>query len=79
MAQLKYALLESAAGYALFERKEGDELSSKLTEVQTLVSDFTRFARCVRLAACFRFRSPPVALTGGGVPGSRRLSRCGAG
>ena len=47
MAQIKYALLESAAGYALFERKEGDEISSKLQEMQQLVLDYQRFTRCV--------------------------------
>jgi len=62
MAQLKYALLESAAGYALFERKEGDELSSKLTEVQTLVSDFTRFARVMSLVSFLPFKTAEEAL-----------------
>ena len=45
--EIKYALLESAAGYALFERKEGDEISSKLQEMQQLVLDYQRFTRCV--------------------------------
>ena len=44
--EIKYALLESAAGYALFERKEGDEVSSKLTHMQQLVVDTQRFMRC---------------------------------
>ena len=45
--EIKFALLESAAGYALFERKEGDEISSKLQEMQQLVLDYQRFTRCV--------------------------------
>ena len=45
MVEIKFALLESAAGYALFKRAEGDELSAKLTEMQQLVLDFTRFHR----------------------------------
>jgi hypothetical protein len=49
-SEIKYALLESAAGFALFERKEGDEVSSKLAEMQKLVLDFTRFARCAARA-----------------------------
>ena len=43
--EIRYALLESAAGYALFARKEGDLLSSKLSEMQQLVLDFTQLAR----------------------------------
>ena len=34
MPDVKYALLESAAGFALFQRKESDEISSKLSEMQ---------------------------------------------
>jgi len=43
--ELKYALLESAAGYGLFQRKDGDEISAKLADMQQLVGDFTRFAQ----------------------------------
>ena len=32
MAEVRYLLLESATGYALFERKEGDEIAVKLKD-----------------------------------------------
>lgn len=48
MAEIRYCLLESAAGYALFQRKEGDEIASKLKEMQQLVIDAQRFMRCAQ-------------------------------
>ena len=56
--QVRYALLESAAGYALFDRKEGDDVASKLTEMQQLVLDFTRFARSALLCSSLRAHEP---------------------
>ena len=38
---------DDEAAFALFERKEGDEISSKLQEMQQLVLDYQRFTRCV--------------------------------
>ena len=56
--EVKYALLESAGGYALFKREEGDEISSKLTDMQKVVVDFTRFARCARAPSAPAARPP---------------------
>ena len=42
-AEVRYVLLESAAGYGLFERKGGDEVSSKSASVE-----YDRLAQCAR-------------------------------
>eukprot|EP00325_Prymnesiales_sp_UTEX-LB-985_P000887 CAMPEP_0174702764 /NCGR_PEP_ID=MMETSP1094-20130205/6940_1 /TAXON_ID=156173 /ORGANISM="Chrysochromulina brevifilum, Strain UTEX LB 985" /LENGTH=541 /DNA_ID=CAMNT_0015900583 /DNA_START=82 /DNA_END=1710 /DNA_ORIENTATION=+ len=62
MAEVRYILLESAAGYALFERKEGDEVSIKLKDVQTAVLDFGRFAKMLTLKAFLPFKTAEEAL-----------------
>ena len=55
-------LLESAAGYALFEKREGDEVAMKLKEVQKAVLDFGRFTGMVTLKAFSPFRTAEEAL-----------------
>ena len=62
MAEVRYVLLESAAGYALFEKKEGDEVAMKLKEVQKAVVDFARFSAMVSLKAFSPFRTAEDAL-----------------
>jgi len=60
--EVRYALLESAAGYALFERREGDEVSSKLSQMQQLVQDFQRFSRTFALVGFLPFKTAEEAL-----------------
>jgi len=62
MAEVRYLLLESAAGYALFERKEGDEVAIKLKDVQAAVLDFGRFAKMLSLKAFLPFKTAEDAL-----------------
>ena len=56
-------LLEAAAGYALFERKEGDEVAVKLKDVQQSVLDFARFSRMVTLKGFSPFKTAEDALS----------------
>ena len=60
---MRYLLLESAAGYALFERKEGDEVSIKVKEVQQAVADFGSFSRVLVIKAFSPFKTAEDALT----------------
>jgi nucleolar protein 56 len=46
-----FLLFETAAGYALFEKEEFDEISSELDTVQASIFDFERFAMLVKLKA----------------------------
>jgi len=62
MAEVRYVLLESAAGYALFERKEGDEVAIKLKDVQESVLDFGRYSRMLTLKAFNPFKTAEDAL-----------------
>ena len=53
MAEIRYCLLESAAGYALFQRKEGDEIASKLKEMRVSPRLFLlRAAHAAQRARC---------------------------
>ena len=61
-AEVRYVLLESAAGYALFERKEGDEVAIKLKDVQESVLDFGRYSRMLTLKAFNPFKTAEDAL-----------------
>mmetsp|Transcript_47491 Transcript_47491/g.124471 ORF Transcript_47491/g.124471 Transcript_47491/m.124471 type:complete len:534 (-) Transcript_47491:397-1998(-) len=63
MAEVRYVLLESAAGYALFERKEGDEVAVKLKDVQAAVLDFGRFSRMLALKGFSPFKTAEEALS----------------
>ena len=62
-AEVRYVLLEAAAGYALFERKEGDEVAVKLKDVQQSVLDFARFSRMVTLKGFSPFKTAEDALS----------------
>ena len=57
MAEVRFVLLESAAGYALMERKEGDEVSIKLGDVQKSVLEFGRFSKMLSLKGFLPFLS----------------------
>jgi nucleolar protein 56 len=61
-AEVRYVLLESAAGYALFERKDGDEVAIKLKDVQAAVVNFGSFSRMVALKGFSPFRTAEDAL-----------------
>ena len=57
MAEIRYCLLESAAGYALFQRKEGDEIASKLKEMRVSPRLFLlRAAHAAQRARCAAVR-----------------------
>ena len=55
-------LLEAAAGYALFERKEGDEVAVKLKDVQQSVLDCTEIAEGAMSAGLRTFLEQNVPL-----------------
>ena len=61
-AELRYLLLETATGYALFERGQGDEVALRLQEVQQSVTDFSRFSRMLSLRAFVPFKTAEEAL-----------------
>ncbi|KAJ1656923.1 Nucleolar protein 56 [Dispira simplex] len=60
--QLKYVLFETASGYALFERKQMEEIGSKLDSVQDAVQDLGQFRKLVSLASFVPFKSAADAL-----------------
>ena len=51
MAGDLYVLYESAAGYALFEVPEHDEIATLTKEVQKAVGELSRFSKMVKLRA----------------------------
>lgn len=57
-----FALLECAAGYALFEVVAFEEIGSLLDGSMDTVTDLTRFSRAVKLKAFSPFESAQVAL-----------------
>jgi len=61
-AEIRFVLLESATGYALFERKGGDEVAIKLKDVQKSVLDFATFAKMLSLKGFLPFRTAEDAL-----------------
>ena len=67
MAEIRYCLLESAAGYALFQRKEGDEIASKLKEL--------RVSPCLVSPRLFLLRTRSALSARRGVCGARRVAR----
>ncbi|KAL1520233.1 hypothetical protein AB1Y20_023703 [Prymnesium parvum] len=63
MVEVRYVLLEAAAGYCLMERKSGsDEIGAKSAELQAAVLDFSKFVKMVTLKAFVPFRSAEDAL-----------------
>ena len=62
MAGDLYVLYESAAGYALFEVPEHDEIATLTKEVQKAVGELSRFSKMVKLKAFAPFTSSEDAL-----------------
>eukprot|EP00308_Calcidiscus_leptoporus_P000830 CAMPEP_0119351088 /NCGR_PEP_ID=MMETSP1334-20130426/361_1 /TAXON_ID=127549 /ORGANISM="Calcidiscus leptoporus, Strain RCC1130" /LENGTH=528 /DNA_ID=CAMNT_0007363807 /DNA_START=10 /DNA_END=1596 /DNA_ORIENTATION=+ len=60
--EVRFMLLESAMGYAVFERKESDEISASLPDVQKSTVEFPRFAKVVSLRGFHPFVSAEDAL-----------------
>eukprot|EP00824_Muranothrix_gubernata_P025109 TRINITY_DN7872_c4_g1_i1.p2 TRINITY_DN7872_c4_g1~~TRINITY_DN7872_c4_g1_i1.p2 ORF type:complete len:531 (-),score=140.71 TRINITY_DN7872_c4_g1_i1:1352-2854(-) len=57
-----YLLFESASGYALFERKESEEIGKALEAHQEAMLDFAKFSRMVSLVSFVPFKSAEDAL-----------------
>ena len=57
-----FLLFETAAGYALFEREEYDEIGGEMEQVQSAVLDFERFATMIKMKAYTPFKTADEAL-----------------
>lgn len=57
-----FLLFETAAGYALFEREEYDEIAGEMEQVQAATADYERFASLVKLKAYQPFKTADEAL-----------------
>eukprot|EP01104_Vermistella_antarctica_P015120 TRINITY_DN48_c0_g1_i1.p1 TRINITY_DN48_c0_g1~~TRINITY_DN48_c0_g1_i1.p1 ORF type:complete len:543 (-),score=252.05 TRINITY_DN48_c0_g1_i1:1315-2943(-) len=57
-----YLLYESAAGYALFERLENEEIGEQEQGIQDSVKDLARFGKMIKLKAFAPFPSAEAAL-----------------
>jgi len=57
-----YLLFESAAGYALFEGSNIEEIGNLYSKVQKSLLDFGKFSKIVQLKAFRPFTSPEIAL-----------------
>jgi nucleolar protein 56 len=57
-----FLLFETAAGYALFERDEYDEIGGETEQVQAAIADFERFATLVKMKAYQPFKTAEEAL-----------------
>ncbi|CAG5124235.1 unnamed protein product, partial [Candidula unifasciata] len=62
MSKLLYILFEHAAGYALFSVKEFDEVATLLPQVESSVTDISKFQSIVKLTAFQAFRNGPNSL-----------------
>lgn len=60
--QVFYILYESAAGYALFEVKDAEEIAALAEKVQKSLSDFKRVAKLLALKAFRPFTSAEIGL-----------------
>jgi nucleolar protein 56 len=58
-----FLLFETAAGYALFEREEYDEIGGEQESVQAAVADYERFATLIKMKAYQPFKTAEEALT----------------
>jgi len=58
-----FILFESAAGFALFEKKGLDEVANQDQKIQDSIADFQRFASLVKMKAFSPFSSPEDALS----------------
>jgi len=61
MSQL-YLLYESASGYGLLERNEGEEIGEQTEELQQSLQDYGRFVKLVQLKSFIPFHSAENAL-----------------
>lgn len=57
-----FLLYETAAGYALFERDEYDEIGGELEQVQGAIADYERFATLIKMKAYQPFKTAEEAL-----------------
>ena len=55
-------MFETASGFALFERTEGDEVGDQLDQLQASMQDMSKFAKVVKLKAFHPFASEKQAL-----------------
>lgn len=62
MSKLLFVLFEHAAGYGLFSVKEFDEVAALLPQVESSVSDISKFQSVVKLEAFQAFRNGPNSL-----------------
>lgn len=60
--EVRFLLLESAMGYAVFDRKESDEIGAELADAQKATPDFARFSKIVSLRGFTPFASAEDAL-----------------
>lgn len=57
-----FLLFETAAGYALFEKEEFDDVGSELEAAQAAVTNFEKFAMLIKLKAYQPFKTADEAL-----------------
>ncbi|GFR62320.1 nucleolar protein 56 [Elysia marginata] len=62
MSKLLFILFEHAAGYSLFSVKEFDEVATLLPQVESSVTDISKFQSVVKLNAFQPFRNGPNSL-----------------
>ncbi|KAI8777892.1 nucleolar protein 56 [Biomphalaria glabrata] len=62
MSKHLFILFEHAAGYALFSVKEFDEVAALLPQVESSVTDISKFQSVVKLVAFQAFRNGPNSL-----------------
>jgi nucleolar protein 56 len=62
LAMSLFVLFESASGYALFERKEFDEIAGQGDEFQRSLLDISKFSKILKLKAFMPFQSAADAL-----------------
>jgi nucleolar protein 56 len=60
---LKYLLYESSSGYALFERKESEQIAQMSPEVQAALGDYSKFRHMVDIKGFCPFTSAEDALS----------------
>ena len=78
MAGDLYVLYESAAGYALFEVPEHDEIATLTKEVQKAVGELSRFSKMVKLKAFAPFTSSEDALANANAVSEGQVKRAPA-
>lgn len=57
-----FLLFETAAGYALFEKEEYDEIGGTLEQVQNAIQDYERFASLIKMKGYQPFKTADEAL-----------------